>query len=210
MIEIFVSRNFDNLISFVMDKYEVNPSWKVLVLDDEEWKLFLDGRSHLNCYKNEFFEFADVVEEYDEEIDNYKAYAHVCSCPVNKEYIKVITEELDQKRLETFNSETKFIQRLYTSYDVDHLILINDESFSILLNVKRPEILTHEAFHIVEDELFEQNHKFEEVHENAIKLAKQYIASLTEEQEKREFKKICSHRKGRGKYGRLRIITKFR
>ena len=49
-----------------------------------------------------------------------------------------------------------------------------------------------------------------EVHENAIKLAKQYITSLTEEQKKREFKKICSHRKGRGKYGRLRIITKFR
>ena len=193
-----------------MDKYEVNPSWKVLVLDNEEWKLFLDGRSHLNCYKNEFFEFAEVVDEYDEEIDTYKAYAHVCSCPANKEYIKVITEELDQKRLETFNSETKFIQRLYTSYDVDHLILINDESFSMLLNVQRPEILTHEAFHIVEDELYEQNHKFEEVHENAIKLAKQYIASLTEEQKKREFKKISSHRKGRGKYGRLRIITKFR
>ena len=79
-----------------MDKYEVNTSWRVLVLDDEEWKLFLDGRSHLNCYKNEFFEFADVVEEYDEEIDTYKAYAHVCFCTVNKEYIKVITEELDK------------------------------------------------------------------------------------------------------------------
>ena len=69
----------------------------------------------------------------------------------------MITEALDQKRLETFNSETKFIKRLYTSYDVDHLILINDESFSMLLNVQRPEILTHEAFHIVEDELYEQD-----------------------------------------------------
>ncbi len=79
----------------------------------------------------------------------------------------------------------------------------------MLLNVQRPEILTHEAFHIVEDELFEQNHKFEEVHENAIKLVKHYIASLTDEERKKEFKKICSHRKGRGKYGRLRLITKF-
>ena len=117
--------------------------------------------------------------------------------------------------METFNSEIKFIRRLYTSYDVDHLIIINDESFSMLLNVKRPEILTHEAFHIVEDELYEQDelfkqyHKFDEVHENAIKLAEQYFASLTNAQSKRELNKICSHRMGRGIYGKLRIITKF-
>ena len=120
----------------------------------------------------------------------------------------MITEKLDQKRLKSFNSETKFIQRLYTSYDVDHLISINDESFSMLLNIQRPVILTHEAFHIVEDEFFEQNHKYEEVHENAIKLAEQYIASLTDDERKDELK-ICSHRKGNGKYGRLRLITKF-
>ena len=46
--------------------------------------------------------------------------------------------------------------------------------FLMLLNVQRPEILTHEAFHIIEDELYEQDelfeqyHKFDEVHENAI------------------------------------------
>jgi hypothetical protein len=97
-----------------MDKYQLNPSWRVLVLDDEEWKLFIGGRNHLNCYKNEFFEFNDVIEEYDEEIDTYEAYANVSSCPLNNEYFKLITEELDQKRLESFNSETKFIQRLYT------------------------------------------------------------------------------------------------
>jgi len=101
----------------------------------------------------------------------------------------LITEKLDQKRLKSFNSETKFIQRLYTSYDVDHLISINDESFSMLLNIQRPVILTHEAFHIVEDEFFEQNHKYEEVHENAIKLAEQYIASLTDDERKDELKK---------------------
>ena len=79
----------------------------------------------------------------------------------------------------------------------------------MLLNIQRPEILTHESFHIVEDELFEQNHKFEEVHENDIILVEQYIAFLTDEKMKKEFKKICSHRKGRGKYGRLGLITKF-
>lgn len=176
-----------------MDKYNIDPTWRVVILDYEEWKLFIDGRNNLDCYKNEFFEFADVIEEYDEEIDTYRAYANVSSCPLNNEYFKLITEKLDQKRLESFNSETKFIQRLYTSYDVDHLISINDESFSMLLNIQRPVILTHEAFHIVEDEFFEQNHKHEEVHENAIKLAEQYIASLTDEQRKKEFKKICSH-----------------
>ena len=192
-----------------MDKYNIDPTWRVVILDYEEWKLFIDERNNLNCYKNEFFEFADVIDEYDEEIDTYRAYANVSSCPLNNEYFKLITEKLDQKRLKSFNSETKFIQRLYTSYDVDHLISINDESFSMLLNIQRPVILTHEAFHIVEDEFFEQNHKYEEVHENANKLAEQYIASLTDEQRKKEFKKICSHRKGNGKYGRLRLITKF-
>ena len=38
---------------------------------------------------------------------------------------------------------------LFNSYDVEHLILINDETFSSVLNVKRPNILAHEAYHIV-------------------------------------------------------------
>ena len=45
MIEIFVTRNFDNLIRFVLDEnklgeYGLNPSWRVVVLDDNECKLF--------------------------------------------------------------------------------------------------------------------------------------------------------------------------
>ena len=131
----------------------LNPSWRVIVLDDEEWKLFIDGRKHLNMYKDEFYKFADIVEEYDYEIDTHNAYGHCCPCSANKEYIEVFNEELDQNRLEKFNFETRFIQRLYNSYDVDYLILINEKSFSRLQIVQRPEILTHEAFHIVEDEL---------------------------------------------------------
>ena len=160
-----------------MDKYNIDPTWRVVILDYEEWKLFIDGRNNLDCYKNEFFEFADVIKEYDEEIDTYRAYANVSSCPLNNEYFKLITEKLDQKRLKSFNSETKFIQRLYTSYDVDHLISINDESFSMLLNIQRPVILTHETFHVVEYELYDQTHKYEEVQDNAIKLAQEYISS---------------------------------
>ena len=215
VIEIFVTRNFDNLIRFVFDEYELyerglNPSWRVVVLDYDEWKSFIDDRTHFNNYKEEFFGKADIVKEYDYEIDTLNAIGHCCPSSANKENIEMLNEELDQNRLEKFNFETKFIQRLFNSYDVDHLILINDESFSMLLNVQRPEILTHEAFHIVEYELYDQTHIYEEVQENAENLAEQYIASLTDEQRKREFKKICSHRKGRGIYGRLRIITKFR
>ena len=135
---------------------------------------------------------------------------HCIPCTSNKEYIEDIKEILDQNRLESFNSDTKFIQRLFISYDVNHLIIINDESFSMLLNIQRPQILAHEAFHIVEYETFDQNHKGKEVNEIAKNLVKKYIESLTDEQRKREFKKICSHRKGRGKYGRLRLITKFK
>ena len=63
--------------------------------------------------------------------------------------------------------------------------------------------------YIVEYELYDQTHKFEEVQDNAINLAEKYFASLPEEQKKREYRKICSHRMGRGIYGRLRIIIKY-
>ena len=125
------------------------------------------------------------------------------------ENIEFLNEELDPNRVKKFNYETRFIQRLFNSYDVDHLILLNEEEFSMLLNVQRPIILTHEAFHIVEYELMDQTHKFEEVQDNAKKLEEEYIESLTDDQRKKEFKNICSHRKGRGLYGRLRFITKF-
>ncbi len=193
-----------------MDKYDINPTWRVIILDYDEWISFIDGIGQLEIYKNEFFEFADVVQEFDEEIDTYNAYANVSSCTLNKVYFKLISEELDEKRLKAFNHETNFIQRLYNSYDVDNLILINDESFSTLPNVNRPEILTHEAFHIVEDKSLEQYHKFDVVHENAIKLTDQYIDSLTDEEWGSEYNKICSEREGKGRYGRLRLITKFK
>ena len=186
------------------------PTWRVIILDYDEWKSFIDDRKYFNMYKDEFYAAADIVEEYDYEIDTLNAIGHCCPCSANKEYIEVFNEELDQNRLEKFNFETRFIQRLFNSYDVDHLILINEKSFSRLQIVQRPEILTHEAFHIVEYELYNQTHKFEEVQDHAINLAEQYFASLTDEQKKREYRKICSHRMGRGIYGRLRIITKFR
>jgi hypothetical protein len=90
------------------------------------------------------------------------------------------------------------------------MILINDESFSTLLNVKRPETIAHEAFHIVEYEQYDQIHNGEEVDEYARKLVELYYLSLNDDDIEREYKKICSGKKGRGKYGRLRIITKFR
>ena len=201
-----------------MDKCELydrglDPSWRVVVLDDDECKSFFEERLLLNDYKDEFFEYGEFVEEWDDgEPEDHKSFRACCvPCSANNEDIEDIKNKLDQKSLETFNSDTKFIQRLFTSYsNIDHLILINDETFSTLLNSKRPNDIAHEAFHIVEYELYDQNHKGEEVNENAEKLVEQYIASLTVEQRKRELKKICSPKKGRGKYGRLRIITKFR
>ncbi|UTB32304.1 MAG: hypothetical protein NKF70_12530 [Methanobacterium sp. ERen5] len=89
------------------------------------------------------------------------------------------------------------------------MILINDETFSDLLSVKRPNILAHEAFHIVEYEKYDQTHTGEEVDEYAKKLSELYFLSLNDDQIEREYNKICSKRDGRGKYGRLRMITKF-
>ena len=194
-----------------MDTYDLDPSWKVVVLDDEESKLFFDGKQHFNKYQDEFLGAFSGVKEHENEPDTHDSFTACCiPCNSNKMNIEMIKEELSKNRLETFNSNTKFIQRLFRSYDTDHLILINDENFSMLLNIQRPKILGHEAFHIVEYEQYDQTHTGEEVDEYGIKLAEQYIESLTDEQRKREFKKICSHRKGKGKYGRLRLITKFR
>ncbi|MGB9201003.1 hypothetical protein [Methanobacterium sp.] len=193
----------------MLNKYDVDPSWRVIVLDYDEWWTYNESRNHFNKYKDEFIEKGDVVEEYDYEINTLKAIGHCIPCLANKDNMEFVKEQLDQKRLKNFNFETKFIQRLFNSYNVDHLILLNEEEFSMLLNIQRPVILTHEAYHIIEYELYDQNHKYEEVQHNATKLAQEYIESFTEDQRKKEFKNICSHRKGRGKYGRLRLITKF-
>lgn len=193
-------------------EYGLDPSWRVVVLDDDECRLFFDQRAKLINYKAEVFELGEFIEEWDCEPQSHDEF-RACSIPCsgNIETIEDVKVELDPKRLESFNSDTKFIQRLFRSYsNVDHLILINDEAFSTLLNSQRPKDIAHEAFHIVEYELYDQTHKGEEVDENAEKLVDQYFASLTAEQKKRELNKICSPRNGRGKYGRLRIITKFR
>ena len=128
-------------------------------------------------------------EEWDDgEPDDHKSF-RACSIPSsdNIETIEDVKAELDQNRMKTFNFDTKFIQRLFISYsNIDHLILINDEAFSTLLNSQRPKDIAHEAFHIVEYELYNQTHKGEEVDENAEKLVEQYFASLTNEQKKKE------------------------
>ena len=165
----------------------LDPSWRVVVLDDDECKLFFDQRFKLINYKDEVFGSTDTFEEWDDgEPDDHNSF-RACSIPCsdNIETIEDVKAELDQKTLKTFNSDTKFIQRLFTSYsNIDHLILINDETFSTLLNSQRPKDIAHEAFHIVEYELYDQTHKGEEVDENAEKLFAHYIASLTAEQEK--------------------------
>ena len=188
MVHIFVSRNFDNLIRFVLNKYDVNTTWRVVILDYDEWWTYNDNRNYFNKYKDEFIEAGDVVEEYDYEINTLKAIGNCIPCAANKENIEFIKEQLDHKRLNNFNFETRFIQRLFNSYNVDHLILINEEEFSMLLNIQRPVILTHESFHIVEYELYDQNHKYEEVQENATKLEEEYIESLTDDQRKKNLK----------------------
>jgi len=128
-----------------MDKYELDPSWRVVVLDDDECKLFFDQRLQFISYTDEVFGSTDTFEEWDDggplTHDSFRACSIPCSD--NKEDIEDVKAELDHERLETFNSYTRFIQRLFRSYDVDHLILINDESFSTLLNVKRPETIAH-------------------------------------------------------------------
>jgi len=193
----------------VLDKYEVDPTWRVVILDYDEWWTYNDSRNNFNEYKDEFIGISDVVDEYDYEINTLKAVGHCVPCAANKENIEFLNEQMDENCVKKFNFETRFIQRLFNSYDVDHLILLNEEEFSMLLNIQRPVILTHESFHITEYELFDQTHKYEEVQDNAKKLAQEYIESLTDDERKKEFKNICSHRKGRGKYGRLRLITKF-
>ncbi|ADZ09795.1 hypothetical protein Metbo_1568 [Methanobacterium lacus] len=130
-------------------------------------------------------------------------------CKANQIYIKKIKEELNPDELQTFNSTTKFMQQLFQSYTAEHLILLNDENFSSVINVKRPSILAHEAYHIVEYETFDQTHTGEEIDEYAQKLVELYYLSLKDDEIEGEYDKICSTKKGNRKYGRLRIITNF-
>ena len=184
-----------------MDEYELNPSWRVVILDDEECSLFFDERPDFISYHQEFFGLTDVVKEHDDEPETHDSFYACCiPCSDNKDDIEKIKDELDQQRLVAFNCETKFIQRLFASYDVNHLILINDEVFSKLPGEERPDIIAHEAFHIIEYELYDQTHKCEEINKTARKLVEQYFTYLTEAQRKREVKRICSNNIGIAKY----------
>ena len=56
----------------MLDKYEVDPTWRVVILDYDEWWTYNDSRNNFNEYKDEFIEKVDVVEEYYHEIyQNY-------------------------------------------------------------------------------------------------------------------------------------------
>jgi len=49
-----------------MDKYELDPSWRVVVLDNNECKLFFDQRLQLISYTDEVFGSTDTFEEWDD------------------------------------------------------------------------------------------------------------------------------------------------
>ena len=204
MIQIFVTKTFDKLVKFVLKTYDVDTSFKVVVLDEAESQTFFDERINFQKYLG----VVNTFLEHGSEPDSYIACSIPCSA--NQNNIKEIKEKLDPKELKTFDSTTRFIQRLFYSYNVEHLILINDETFSSLLNVKRPNILAHEAYHIVEYETYDQTHTGEEIDEYAKKLVELYYLSLKDNEIEGEYDKIYSTKKGNRKYGRLRIITKFR
>lgn len=203
MIQIFVTKTFDKLVKFVLKTYDVDTNFKVVVLDEAESQKFFDERINFQKYLGVVSTFV----EHGSEPDSYIA----CSIPCknNQTNIKKIKQELNPDQLKTFNSTTKFMQRLFHSYTVEHLILINDETFSNVFSNKRPNILAHEAYHIVEYETYDQTHTGEEIDEYAKKLVELYYLSLTDDEIEGEYDKICSTKKGNRKYGRLRIITNF-
>ena len=196
------------LIRFVLDEYEMDTNWRVVILNENECRLFFEERNNLVRHKDEIFGRADIDEEWDDfqEWDDFEEWDSFGACcipgSVNNEDIKYIKDKLDEKSLKTFNSETNFIQKLFSDYyDVEHLILINDKYFSTCLPKKRPEIIAHEAFHIIEYELYDQTHKGEEINETAEKLVEQYFSYLNKVQMKMELKKFCSNKKGKVNYG---------
>ena len=179
-----------------------------MVLDETEAQQFFDERINFGKYLDEYLGAVNKFQEHGCEPDSYIACE--IPCKNNQINIKEIKEELNPDELKTFNSKTRFMQRLFHSYKVEHLIIINDESFSNVLNFKRPNILAHETYHMVEYETYDQTHTGDEIDEYAKKLIELYYLSLKDDEIEEEYDRICSTKKGNRKYGRLRIITKFR
>ncbi len=207
MIQIFVTKTFDKLVKYVLKTYDIDTSFKVVVLDETESQTFFNERISYGRYLDEYLGAVTKFQEHGSEPDSFIACE--IPCKTNQTNIKKIKEELNPDEIKTFNSTTKFMQRLFQSYEVEHLILLNDENFSSVINVKRPNILAHETYHIMEYETYDQTHTGDEIDEYAQKLVELYYISLKDDEIEGEYDKICSTKKGNRKYGRLRIITKF-
>jgi hypothetical protein len=164
-------------------------------MDETESQTFLDERINYGKYLDKYLGAVTKSPEHECEPSSYIA----CSipCKANQTNIKKIKEELNPEELQTFNSTTRFMQRLFHSYTVEHLILINGESFSSVINVKRPNILAHETYHIVEYETYDQTHR--RIDEYAQKLVELYYLSLNDDEIEGEYDKIYSTKKGKQK-----------
>lgn len=46
----------------MLNRYDVDPSWRVIVLDYDEWWTYNESRNHFNKYKDEFIEKGDWLK----------------------------------------------------------------------------------------------------------------------------------------------------
>lgn len=202
----FDTTNFDNLALFILNKYNLSSSFRFIVLNEREWESFDIEKTNYKKYFEKYIE--PNLRELDEKInewDNPRSDDLIsATCESAKTMLKCIDEiknELnDQELLKTFNSETKFIQKLFKTYDYEYLILINDVDFSTLLLKERPCTIAHEVYHIVELNSPGGFDKGEVVDDMAKELVKEYFISLNREEAINEVKKLRSRKVGNEKY----------
>lgn len=209
MFKIFITRNYDKLVKFVLNEYQVaDVSWKVVVFDGEESKAFFNDRLRFNRYKNEILNM-ELNDQNDDPDSSDEFLAHCIPCNENLILIKQIKEKSSGEVVLDFDRDTNFIQKLFNTYQAHHLILLNDEIFSNMLRNQRTHTLCHEAYHIVEYETYNQG-DHDQVDDEAEILAEDYFKSLSGREFNREYDKICSGNPGNQKYGRIRLVTKFK
>lgn len=150
-------KEYDKFIGCILSKCKIKTSWKVIVLDKSEWEIYLNERTKLEQYIEEYIE--PII---DRKIDIFKEWDYIdpeehmvlAMCEQSKKMkigIESIEMEIkDHSVKEDFVKQTSFLRKVLTSSDSRYIILINQTEYSGLMLFEIPTLFAHETIHIIE------------------------------------------------------------
>lgn len=188
-------KEISSIIDFVLQANKINSNWRILELDEFDWSVISREKSNIDKRSKEVLaEFERGVGDHIKELMNdlstkkkLKEHFHLkkqnlTEYGVVPNHTDYLTSDAMFIGVKIFIAAAKsiFLTGLMISLaeqnsDVDGLILINSGRFSKLSYEEKLVALTHEALHLVEDQMDIRGSSFQSIEKMAKKLVHDFM-----------------------------------